>query len=30
MTAADLRVLQACDASGFMLFGVYLYTGVRQ
>ena len=30
MTAADVQVLQACDANGAMLFGVYLYTGGQQ
>jgi outer membrane protein assembly factor BamE (lipoprotein component of BamABCDE complex) len=29
MTAGDVQVLQACNANGFMLFGVYLYTGGR-
>jgi hypothetical protein len=27
MTAADVQILQGCNANGFMLFGVYLYTG---
>jgi hypothetical protein len=27
MSAADMEVLQACNANGFMLFGLYIYTG---
>jgi hypothetical protein len=27
MTAADMQSLQVCNANGFMLFGMYLYTG---
>ena len=27
MTAADVQLVQACNANGFMAFGVYVYTG---
>jgi hypothetical protein len=30
MTASDYQLLQACNANGFMLFGLYLYTGAQQ
>jgi outer membrane protein assembly factor BamE (lipoprotein component of BamABCDE complex) len=29
MTANDLQWLQACNANGYMLFGLYVYTGPR-
>jgi hypothetical protein len=30
MNANDLQWLQACNANGFMFFGVYVYTGRQQ
>jgi hypothetical protein len=27
MTAADVQLVQACNANGFMFFGAYVYTG---
>lgn len=30
MNANELQWLQACNASGFMLFGLYVYTGPQQ
>lgn len=29
MTASDGQLLQACNANGFMLFGIYVYNGSR-
>ena len=30
MTANDAQLIRQCNANGFMLFGIYVYTGVRQ
>jgi hypothetical protein len=29
LTGNDVQVIQQCNANGFMLFGLYIYTGPR-